>query len=202
MKNYKKAEQQLQLALKLEPENVEILNEMGDVLYKQNKYKDSLVYLNRSLLIEPSFAETKFFIGASYLKINYYEDAQRIFADLVNQNPRSFEANFNLGESYKGMKESLLAVIAFRTATEIKPNDADAHYEYAISLNKAGSQADVMKEYFKLREIDAKMAEKLRKALGLKNVPKNANKVNDVYGEGLGSGYGNGSGKESGTTYP
>ncbi len=194
-KDYKKAEQKLQLALKLVATDTRILNKLGDVLYQQKKYKDSLIYLNRSLLLDSNNADTKFAIGTNYLKMSYYEDARRIFADLVVKDSKSFEAQFNLGQAYKGLSQYYSAVAAFRTATEIRPSDPDAHYEYAVCLDKVGTKEDVMKEYFKLLDINPKIAEKLRKDLGLKNIPPP--KFTTYEGRGQGSGSGGGGG-----TYP
>ena len=103
--------------------------------------------------------------------MTYYEDARRIFADLVSKDPQSFETQFNLGQAYKGLGQYYSAAAYFRTATGIRPNDADAHYEYAVCLNKVGSQEDVMDQYQILLDIDPKVAAKLKKNLGLKNVP-------------------------------
>lgn len=194
-KDYKKAEQRLQLALKLAGNDVKILNKLGDVLYEQKKYKDSLIYLNRSLLIDSNNADTKFAIGKNYLKMNYFDDARRIFADLVAKDPSSFESQFNLGQAYKGLNQYYSAVSAFRAATEAKSTDADAHYQYAVCLNKVGSQDDVMREYQKLLNIDPKVAEKLRKDLGLNNVPPpSVTTMKEVRGTGSGNGSGNGGG--------
>lgn len=168
-KEYRKAEKKLETALKLDGKNTKILNKMGDVLYEQKRYKDSLEYLNRSLAIDANNTDTKFAIGINYLKMNYFEDARRIFNDIVNKDPQSFEAQFNLGQAYKGAKLYHSAVAAFRSANEIRPNDADTIYNYAVCLDKIGSRDDVLKQYEKLLEINPKTAERLRKDLGLKN---------------------------------
>ncbi len=196
LQNYRKAEQKLQLALKLAPNDTKILNKLGDVLYEQKKYKDSLEYLNRSLLLYANNTDTKFLIGANYLKMKYYENAQKIFSDLTRQNPRSFESHFNLGQAYKGLNQHYSAISSFRTATEISPNDADARYEYAFCLNKVGSQDDVIREYQKLVEINPKRAEKLRKTLGLKDIPLPPPVATTYETRGQGRGVGNGG------TYP
>jgi DNA-binding helix-hairpin-helix protein with protein kinase domain len=197
-KNYKKAEQKLQIALKLDEKNTKILNKMGDVLYEQKRFKDSLVYLNRSLLIDSNNNDTKFSIGTDYLKMSYYEDARKIFSDLTSLNPNSFEAQFNLGQAYKGLNQYSQAVDVFYKAIGITPSDADAHYEYAICLSKIDDSHDeVISEYQKLQNLNPKLAEKLRKTLGLKNIPPPTETYNEaptVRGQGSGYGTGNGSG--------
>ena len=194
-KNYKKADQRLRLALKLAPNDTRILNKLGDALYEQKKHQESLEYLNRSLVLDSNNADTKFSIGINYLKMSYFEDARRMFSDITKDTPKSFEAQFNLGQAYKGLSQYYSAVSAFRTAVEIQPSDADAHYEYAVCLNKIGTTEDVMKEYQKLLDINPKVAEKLRKTLGLKGTEKYAVTI-----QGQGDGIGNGS--SSGRTYP
>lgn len=196
-KNYQKAEQKLQLALKLSPYDTKILNKLGDVLYKQKKYKTSLEYLNRSLVINANNNDTKFLIGANYLQMKYYEDAQKIFSDLTRQNSWSFEAHFNLGQAYKGLENYHAAVASFRTATNLNWDDAEAHYNYAVCLNKVGSQEDVIKQYEILLEIDPKVAAKLKKDLGLKNIPPPVTTTYETRGQGRGFGTSGGGG-----TYP
>ncbi len=194
-KNYQKAERKLQLALKLDPRNVKVLNKLGEVLYEQKKFNASLEYVNRSLRIDSTNTETKFMVGANYLKMEYYEDAQKIFGDITRQNPRSFEGHFNLGQTYKGLRQFYSAVSSFRTATEIKPDDGDAHYEYAFCLNKVGANDDVMREYQKLSKLNPRLAEKLRKNLGLKYVEVEESTVEApqiTVPTGRGSGSGNG----------
>jgi len=192
---YKLAEQRLQLALKLAPNNVKVLNALGDVLYEQKKYKDSLTYLNRALSIEPSNADTKFSIGTNYLKMNYNEDARKIFADLVAKDSRSFEAQFNLGQAYKGLNNYYSAVASFRTATELRQKDADAHYELGFCLSKIGSKDDAETEYYELYDLNPTLAEKLRKNAGLKNVNPSLRSSGAGIGSGQGSGFGVGTGR-------
>jgi tetratricopeptide (TPR) repeat protein len=191
-KNYKKAEQRLRLALKLFTTDTRILNDLGDVLYQQKRYKESLEFLNRSLLLDSKSTDTKFSIGMNYLKMNYFDDARRMFSDVTDKNPDSFEGHFNLGQAYKGLNQYYSAVSSFHTAIELKPDDADAHYQYALSLNKIGTTEDVMKEYQKLLDINPKVAEKLRKDLGLKNIRVISDPPRDL---GNGSGSGNGRGR-------
>lgn len=181
--------------MKLAANDTRILNKLGDVLYRQKKYKDSLVYLNRSLLLDSNNADTKFSIGINYLKMSYFDDARRMFSDIIKETPQLFEAQFNLGLAYKGLGQYYSAVASFRTAVETNPNDADTRYEYAVCLNKIGSTDDVLKEYEKLFEIDTKVAEKLRKDLGLKNVPVITSGQGVGNAVGIGNGTGTGSGK-------
>ncbi len=191
-KNYQKAEQRLQLAIKLAPNDLQILNKLGEVLYNQKKYRDSVIYLNRVLALDANNADAKFSIGLDYLKMSYFEDARKIFSDINSKDPGSFEAQFNLGKAYKGLNQYYPAVAAFRNATEIEPNDADARYNYAVCLNQVGTKEDVMDQYVTLYYIDRKVAEKLRKDLGLKNIPK---LVEREQPQGIGTGNGSGDGR-------
>jgi hypothetical protein len=56
-----------------------------------------------------------------------------------------------------------------------------------------------MREYQKLAELNPKLAEKLRKTLGLKNVPPPTVRTAETKGYGIGIGSGGGGGGSSGT---
>jgi DNA-binding helix-hairpin-helix protein with protein kinase domain len=191
-KDFSKAVKKLNVALRLEPRNTKVLNKLGELLYEQKKYKDSLENLNRSLLIDSTNIETKFLVGANYLKMEYYGDAQNVFAEITRQNSASFEGHYNLGQAYKGLRQYYSAVSSFRTATEIRPDNGEARYEYAFCLHQVGANDDVLREYQKLSSTSPRLAEKLRKTLGLKELPPPP--ATSGRGSGSGSGYGNGSG--------
>ncbi|HEY8559705.1 MAG TPA: tetratricopeptide repeat protein [Pyrinomonadaceae bacterium] len=201
--DYKLAEQRLKLAHKLDAKNVKVLNKLGDVLYEQQKYKESLEYLNRALQIEPNNTDTKFAVGMDYLQMNYYDDAHKIFLGIVTRNPKWFEANFNLGQALKGLKDYEAAAQFFRAATEIKPGDSDAIYQHAWCLYKTGSTDAALREYQRLSEINPKKGENLRKELGLKNIPPSPMETKAKTTGGSGYGDGSGSGRGAGSsTYP
>ncbi len=159
--DYEKVERKLRLAVRLNADDIFILNRLGYVLYEQKKYKQSLKILNQSLKLDSENLGTKTYIGMNYIRMERFADAVQIFADLTREYPGVDAVFYNLGLAYKGLKDYHSAVNAFRSAVEISPNDADSRYEIGYCLYKTGDEVGARKEYQTLRDIDTETAEKL-----------------------------------------
>ncbi len=159
--DYPNAERKMRLVVRLQNNYPSYLNQLGYVLYAQNKYNESLKYLNQSLKIDGSNTGTKTFIAINYLKMKRYEDARALLAEVVKQYPGSFEGNYNLGFAYIGLKDYKSAVKVLKKAAEIGKDDVDTHYQLGICYDKLGDPDNAEAEYEKLLELDAAKAGKL-----------------------------------------
>lgn len=167
-RNFTAAATYLATAEKLAPNDVAILTALGDLNYEQNQYKESVTYLNRALSFDSTNVQARSSLGRTYLKLRYYEDARTVLSSLAIDSPRDFYVHYNLGQACKALGQNPAAVKAFRTASELMPSDPDSRYELAIVLSKIGSESEVRSQYESLREMNPKMAAKLKKELGLK----------------------------------
>lgn len=168
---HKKAEQKLRLANRLLNNDIRLLNQLGFVLYEQEKFSESLKYLNQSLKIEPENSATKTYIGMNYLRMKKFSEARRIFFEVTGSDPNSFEGFYNLGLAHQGLGKYSDAVEAFGTAVVLSTDDnddADAHYELGICLYKIGDSSGAREEYDLLRDKNPNLADKLGRAIGIK----------------------------------
>ena len=166
---YEEAEKKLFLANRFDKKNTKVLNLLGKIAYEQSRYVDSLEYLKRSMKINSEDNETKFLIGNTYLKMKNYKEARRIFTEVTESSGgKSFaEGFFNLGLAHQGLGNYKSAVVAFRNAVKLNPDDADSHYELGYSLYKAGDIEKARAEYYLLLKKDQAAAEKLRNIANL-----------------------------------
>ena len=158
---HRKAEQKLRLANRLMNKDVRLLNQLGFVLYEQEKFSESLKFLNQSLKIEPENSATNTYIGMNYLRMKNFSEARRIFFEVTGSDPNSFEGFYNLGLAHEGLGKYSDAVDAFRAAVNLSPDDADAHYELGICLYKIGDSHGARREYNLLRDKNPNLAAKL-----------------------------------------
>ncbi len=161
------AERKMRLVNRLQGNDPSYINQLGYVLYQQEKYDESLKYFNQSLKIDDSNVGTKVFIAKVYLKTQRFNDAKQLLSKVVKQYPSSFEGSFNLGLANKGLGDYSAAAEAFEKAVEINPYDADAHYELGISYHQSGDDIGVMQQYGKLSGINESKAAQLAKAVNL-----------------------------------
>ncbi len=164
--DYPKAEQKMRLALRLSKNETHYFNQLGYTLYKQDKYDESLKYLNQSLKIDGSNTNTKIYIGINYLGMKRLKDAQKIFSEAVKQYPGSFEGNYNLGLAHIGLKQYKSAADVLEKAVEINNDDVDTHYQLAICYHKLSEDELFEGEYEKLLDLDEETADKLANETG------------------------------------
>ena len=167
-KDYSNAEKKLRLATKFIKEDTQVIYSLATVFYETKRYSESIKLLEKSLLLDSEFENAKLLIGANYLKMSKYEDARKIFFEVTEKNPRSFEGIYNLALAYKYLKNYTLAKQGFKLATEINAKDSDAHYEYALVLDQLGEKEEAENQYYILQSLDGERAEKLRKLLKIK----------------------------------
>ncbi len=165
--DFQKAEQKLRLAVRLQANDVRYFNQLGYVLYAQEKYTESLKVLNRALAVEKDNGNTQVFIGINYLRMKRFNDARQVLSAAAEKYPNFFEAQYNLGLAYSGLKNYVSAAEAMRGAVDLKADDADAHYQLGFDYYKLGDKDKAKDEYLILLGIDENLAEQLRKAARL-----------------------------------
>ena len=159
--NYKKDERKMRLAIRLKGNDTRFLNQLGYALYEQEKYDESLKYLNNSLKIESENSATKIFIGMNYLQMKRFKDARRILTEVTDQYKSSFEGFYNLGLAHSGLKDYASAVSSLQKAAEINPDDTDTHYQLGYSFYKLNKEDEAYREYEMLLKLDKTKAERL-----------------------------------------
>ncbi len=170
--DYPKAEKKVRLAIRLKPDEPRFLNQLGYVLYEQEKHNESLKYLNRSLKIEGENSATKIFIGINYLRMERFKDARQILTEVTDRYDSSFEGFYNLGLAHSGLKNYATAIAALRRAAEINPGDADTRYQLGYCFYKSGKEDEAYEQYEILLGLDKTMADKLYKEA--KIIPRKA----------------------------
>ena len=156
--DYERDEQKMRLAIRLKENDTRFLNQLGYALYEQQKYDESLKYLNRSLSIEKDNSGTKVFIAINYLRVKRFKDARAILTEVVEKYPTHFEGFYNLGLAETGLKNYAAAAKALQKAVNINPDDADANYELGINYYKLGDKIKVEEQYEKLLDLDQSRA--------------------------------------------
>ena len=159
--NYTDARLKLFLALRLKPKDVKLLNQVGILYYEERRYSEALQYFDRSIKIVKKNPDTKIYIGMIHLNRGDYADARDVFKEITSGDSNSFSGFFNLGLAYEGLENYSSAVVAFRKASKINPDDADSHYELGYCFYQLGNHQAAHNEYLILLDKNAQVAEKL-----------------------------------------
>lgn len=127
--NCRQAELALSTAHKLEPNNSNILNNLGNALYRQNKLKDSIVVYKKALALqndEPYKIWAN--LGNSYGDLGRIDEAQKAFDKAVELKDDFAPAYLGRGRMFFESGKLNLAEKELESAVKYKDDYASAYY--------------------------------------------------------------------------
>ncbi len=125
---YAKAIPDLEKAYRLEPENLELLTELGRTCRKAGQPEKAAAHLERYLGYYPDDAEARYLSGQIHFDLHRYLDALEQFnacLRLDSGDPRFFKAR---GKTYLETGTYRYALNDFGMALDLDPRDADVWY--------------------------------------------------------------------------
>lgn len=114
-------------ALKIDPDCVEALWNLGGALKRQGRGEDALVCYEKARLIAPHRAEAHKNLGDAYLGLRRLKDATETYERALELKPDYPEACNNLGYALIELGQFEDAAAALEKATRINPDFAEAH---------------------------------------------------------------------------
>jgi len=130
-KEYDKAIQACQAALKISPKNLETKNIMGIALRKKGLIDQAIEKYNDILKDKPNHSRVLYNLGIAYSKKADLESAQSAYAKAIELKPNFAEAHNNLGEMYLRLGKTEEAEKEFLKAVSIGPEFPLAHSNLA-----------------------------------------------------------------------
>lgn len=146
-KNYTEAEKKAQILIKHDPSNAKVFEAMGDMYFKQRKYKKSVWYYlsaaekndqNYELLTK--LAENLFFI-------NSFEKSILIINKVFEMKPDYSYAYVISGLNKQEMGNDDEAIMAYEDAININPNEVLAYLNLGLLYKKNKKFEDAIKVY-------------------------------------------------------
>lgn len=160
LKKFKQAIYYYNKGLELNPDNVEILNNLGQVLEKVNQdYKKAKECYERAIKVNPVFDIPRLNLGV--LLSHHFNDikgAKKQYEEILKFDPNNSKAHNNLANTYKVInptkKELEIAEFHLKKALEINPNYIDALINYGNFLKVYRKEFDKGNEYYlKVKEL-------------------------------------------------
>ena len=148
---------EFQRALKLDPNNKEVLNIIG-IIYLLNleNYPEAIKYFQRALRVDKNFSEASNNLGVAYEKAERFNEAIESYK-MALSNPlyRNAEKAFNnLGRVYYRLKRYDDAIDAYREAIKRFPDFHLPYYGLALCYNAMGRHGDAATAITRAIELD------------------------------------------------
>ncbi len=113
-------------SLKLNPRNVEALNNMGNAYRKLGKYDRAIEFFDKALSIEPDASFVLINKGVTIINMQKADEAIECFDQVLEIDPYDEIALFNKGCALAHLGKHQEAIASFDKVLKIKPKDPEA----------------------------------------------------------------------------
>jgi len=122
------ARQAYEAALKLSPQRVDALSNLGLTYAGLHQYDRAVQSFQQALAVAPGHPAVLFNLGITYLQAAQYENARRTLADLVRAQEGNFLARHYLGVSLLKLNRIPEGMAELEAVVTARPQDLDAVY--------------------------------------------------------------------------
>jgi len=136
--NWLKAEN-VELAKKRKEEATKIYVDLGRILLKDGKAKESEAILAKAIELNPDDRDVNFSYGLALLNQDKFVDAIRVFKKVVAPGDTDAEGEYYLGFSYLKAEKYGEAIGAFTKSLEIDPDFCDSYINRAYAERELGN---------------------------------------------------------------
>ena len=154
-RNFDKAKEFLERAIKIQPENVSILNNLGTAYKELGKSKEAINFYQKVLGIDSNHTNANFNLGLEFYKLKEFRKAKNYLEKTVRIQPNYALAHFNVGNLQKEFKEFKKSKTSYLKAIELKPNFASAHNNLGLVFSAMGDPLNAINCYNKAVEINS-----------------------------------------------
>jgi tetratricopeptide (TPR) repeat protein len=157
VKNYPKAQEYLDKALALDPQEPEVHFQLGMVDMGTNKPDSAIVHLEKAVSLKPSELYL-LNLGVAYLRAKQPEKARPVFRKAIAINPKFVPAHLYLGNALSS--DSLYAAeVEFRKAIELDPKSGSGYRGLGFLYQKQSKWAEAVEWYKKATDAEPQSAE-------------------------------------------
>jgi tetratricopeptide (TPR) repeat protein len=144
----------LELFLSDEPENTDLLYNLGMAYSDQNNLQRAIELLGKLVILEPSHVNGRVAVGVAFIRNNETEQGVRELKVAAQQEPDNLWAQKNLGAGLLKLERFSEALEHLRVATELAPEDQQSWYGYGQALESMDRVEEADKAYLQAIEID------------------------------------------------
>ena len=146
-KNFSEAEKKAQILIKHDPSNSKIFEAMGDLYFKQRKYKRSVWYYLSAAEKNDQDYELLTKLAENLFFLNSFEKSILIINKVFEMKPDYAYAYVISGLNHQELMNDADAIAAFEDAININPNEVLAYLNLGLLYKKNKQFEDAIKVY-------------------------------------------------------
>ncbi len=145
--NYAQAVQQIDAALKRNPDNVFALSNRGNALKELKRLDEALASYDRALKLQPDYADGHYNRGNTLKELERFADALASYDRAITLRPDFAEAHSNRGIILHALKRFSDALSSYDRAIALRPNYAEAFSNRGNTLNELKRLEDALASF-------------------------------------------------------
>lgn len=152
---YAAAQAQLETLLGAAPDSFDVNELLGLVYVGEGEPGEATRFLAKAVQLRPSVTEARTALATNLFALHRTTEAEVQFRKVVELQPRSYDANHNLGEFYIQSGKLREAIPCLRHAQQLNPAAYNNGYDLALALEETtqyAEAAEVVHQLIKLRD--------------------------------------------------
>lgn len=145
--NNKEAAELFEKALQAQPNDVKVLQALGETLLALNEFEQASAVLQKAVAVNPGDAKTYGNLGYALLNQGKGAEAVEALRTAIELDPQRAVYHSDLAVSLARLNREAEAIGEFRRAIELDPKSASAHYKLANTLVSVGKLPEAVAEY-------------------------------------------------------
>ena len=161
---FKEAEENLRQAIKIDPSNVEPLQELANLLIKQKRFEEANKYLARVKELNPDNKHTLLNFAESLRQQERYEEAFELYKEVIEIDSEFAIAHAGMGQVLFQMKQFDESVESLSHALSLEPNSSNSaalNLILGIAYHELGHIEKASEHYEIAIQIDSRQWEAL-----------------------------------------
>ncbi len=148
-KDYKKAAEQFERAIKLNPKYIDAYSSLAKTYYDQGKIEDAKRILQNSLNIAPEEPKVYLNLANTFRVCNEDEIAINLINRAIELDPNNPQCYLKLGAIYGEMKNYKSAIESFNKMIDLDANNPKGYSNLANALRLNGNLSEAVENYKK-----------------------------------------------------
>ncbi len=144
---HQRARDIFQIILSADPENGEAMFFIGLVFHMEKQSEAGLPWMLRGVAKLPGASQLHYNLGKVYSDLQLYPEAIAAYRRALQINPKSIEAQCNVGGMLEHNGEYSQAIAAYRKAIGINPSHPEAHNNLGLILRQLGKFEEAMESF-------------------------------------------------------
>ncbi len=141
-------------ALKIQPENIELLYLVGNALTLQNQLREAIKLYQKIQQLQTEDIQSNLKLGEAFVKVNALEEGIACYQKALKVEPKSAKAYHLLGEALQKQGELKEAKKAYKQAIKFDPDFFGTYHNLGDLLRQQKEFDDAVEAYQKAVEIN------------------------------------------------